>query len=1198
MNSSRPLFAAVMIVKNEEQHLRRCLSSIRQVCDEIIVVDTGSTDATVSIAEQFGAKIFHRVWQNDFAAARNESLSHTNAEWVLYIDADEVVTNADLFPIRDVLNRAHDVAAFGVQLSPMIGWLPYTDFRIWRHDPQIQFVGEIHETTLPDIRRLADERNQQLIPIPLHIQHLGYEQDQTKKSLRNLPLLLQQLEETPRRINIIGQIGRIQQSLGNHDEAEQVLQKAVDIIREDGEKEITDVVAIVSLAQLLLSRGKDSQSLLVEAEELRPDYLVTHLVAAQNHLTHGRFAEAIKHAEILLEKKDSNPTDSRFAYNQSMFSIWPQHVLADSLFALGDYPQAWLAYGDVVVMGLPYAQVRDKIRECEREIQSTTVVTAPHSAQPTDLSDVTFLIPLRIDSGERLRNVIATTNWLVNTFSTNVIVGVADTENMRAILDPRVLVVSIDDNPTFPFHVTRAFNELFQTVNTPIFVHYDTDVLVPEQQLIEAVSLIRNNSADLVLPYDVWVHVPSDEVDTLVTTNDISYASVGYPRSIGIPTGGCVIRTVTNFIAMGMDNEHFIGWSPEDQERLHRAEALGSRISRIPGSLFHLEHPRQINLPFHDPFWQAGNAEYKRLSTLSTDELLDEKTAWPWCSIRYDKVLKSLEASDLTITIPVRIDTPDRLRNLVICTNFLLSHTNARVLVGIGDPSLVEQFLDSRVEIVQLHDPSHLTFHRTRMLNDLARRVDTDFIANLDCDVVIPLAQWDQSLQLLREHNNDLVYPYDGMMMEVPYAYHPWLERADFGSLPSTLQRVMHPTSLGGCVIWRRSSFMRSGMENEHLISWGYDDDERYARAISLGQKITRVDGCIYHLYHQRGVDSSPTNPFVESNRAEFERISHMSSEDLRAEIGKWSWVSQETGDRTRVLVWNDPWHPMSYFAHPDDSTYVVSRSSQDIYNADIIVVPFPVSTPEDLHYIREQISNSQRLVGFCREALTNTAQSDKMSELCDALMTYETSSEIPLPYVSIDEFRTLPSIIPLSCRHNTLVSAWISSALESSGRTHLLHELMTHIQIDSYGHIAKNCALEDDIGIKSKLETISQYRFTLAFENAIATDYVTEKFFQPLLAGSVPIYLGAPNIEDFVPGDNCYINASDFSSMNELATYLTSLSDDDYAAFHEWRQEPLRQRFIELRSIVSTSPFTRLVQWHLQQGHADVGRLAPSLHQ
>lgn len=1200
MNTSRPLLAAVMIVKNEEQHLAHCLSSVRACVDEIIIVDTGSTDNTVAIAEQFGATVFHRVWNNDFAAARNESLTHTNAEWVLYIDADEVLTNVDKFPLRQLLTESSDVAAFGLQISPLIGWMPYTDFRLWRHDPEIKFVGDIHETTLPDIRRLADERGQRLQAIPLHMQHVGYESDQTKKHLRNLPLLERQLKATPRKINIIGQLGRIHMSLGNHHEAEELLQRAVEIIHEDGEKEVTDVVACVSLAQLRLSRGEDVHDLLVEALNLRSDYLVTHLVLAQNHLAQGRYQEALDSAHYLRERTPAEMRDSRYAYNTMMFTIWPQQIIADCHFALGNYEQARLAYGDLATIGFPYAQIRERIRECEEQMWGVATDTKQTLSSIPDLSDVTFLIPLRIDSGERLRNVITTTSWLLEHLDTNVIVGIADVASVQSLLDARVKVIKIDDDPRLPFHVTRIFNELSRHVTTPLFVHYDTDVIIPIEQFLESAEMIRSNQYDVVLPYDTWVSVPSDEIPVLLASEDTGHTPVGFPRSLGDPLGGCVMRSMSNFIDVGMDNEHFIGWTPEDKERIHRAQSFGSRVTRIHGPMFHLEHPRQTPRPYSDPYWQVGHAEFERIQTLTTKELHREVSDWPWRHKDESINENFFEASDLTVTIPVRIDSPDRLRNLITCTNVLATQTNARVIVGIDDPESVRQLIHPRIEVVAIADPAGSVFHRTRILNELARLATTDFIANLDCDIVVPVNQWANSLLQLRADNCELIYPYDGVMMGVPYGYHPWLERADYASIPTTLQYVMHPTSLGGCVIWNHQALLDAGMENEHLISWGFDDDERYARARILGLRVLRVDGCVYHLNHHRGTDSSPANPQLSNNRDEFQRISQMSSDQLRTEIARWSWTSHSTNGETRILIWDDPWHSMSYFCSDHDSTYVVTRSRHDLAIADIIVVPLPVATNEVLRALRQQLSPTQKVVGFCREARMRTAalHDPQITQLCDAFMTYERLSDFPTPYLRHDTFNYLPEIQPLARRRQTLVSAWVSSPDEISGRTRLLEDLMSHISIDSYGHMFRNASLDKDLGAESKIDAIASYRFTLALENTICDDYVTEKFFQPLLVGSVPIYLGATNVEEFAPGSKCFINIKNFSSLGELASYLQSMPDDEYMTFHQWRQEPLRDSFLDLRKLSEKSPFTRLVEWYRQQSHAHVDHQEISVHQ
>ena len=105
----------------------------------------------------------------------------------------------------------------------------------------------------------------------------------------------------------------------------------------------------------------------------------------------------------------------------------------------------------------------------------------------------------------------------------------------------------------------------------------------------------------------------------------------------------------------------------------------------------------------------------------------------------------------------------------------------------------------------------------------------------------------------------------------------------------------------------------------------------------------------------------------------------------------------------------------------------------------------------------------------------------------------------------------------------------------------------------------------------------ISKYKFSIAFENAIAKDYVTEKFFDPLIMGSVPIYLGAPNIEEFAPGDHCYIHVDAFPSVKALADHILELDNDraEYDAYLDWKKLPFRDEFnrkitsIEVNSLI-----------------------------
>ena len=92
----RPTISACLIVKNEEKFLPQCLESIKNAVDEIIIVDTGSTDRTVEIAKSYGAKVYHHPWRNSFSEARNHSLSYATCDWILQIDADESLEQADI----------------------------------------------------------------------------------------------------------------------------------------------------------------------------------------------------------------------------------------------------------------------------------------------------------------------------------------------------------------------------------------------------------------------------------------------------------------------------------------------------------------------------------------------------------------------------------------------------------------------------------------------------------------------------------------------------------------------------------------------------------------------------------------------------------------------------------------------------------------------------------------------------------------------------------------------------------------------------------------------------------------------------------------------------------------------------------------------------------------------------------------------
>ena len=100
--------SACMMVKNEEAFLPRCLESIKDVVDEIIVVDTGSTDRTAEIAKSYGAKVYHHPWENNFSKHRNQSISYATGDWIFILDGDEEVIQWDHHIDDTLRNRQTD----------------------------------------------------------------------------------------------------------------------------------------------------------------------------------------------------------------------------------------------------------------------------------------------------------------------------------------------------------------------------------------------------------------------------------------------------------------------------------------------------------------------------------------------------------------------------------------------------------------------------------------------------------------------------------------------------------------------------------------------------------------------------------------------------------------------------------------------------------------------------------------------------------------------------------------------------------------------------------------------------------------------------------------------------------------------------------------------------------------------------------
>jgi glycosyltransferase involved in cell wall biosynthesis len=187
-----------MIVKNEETFLPGCLECVEDLVDEMVIVDTGSTDHTKEIAQRFGAKVFDFQWQDDFSLARNESLRRTRGDWVLYLDADERIDKSYHEKIRNLISVGK-ADAFLLNLKSKIGTKSNSQYhlvsypRLFRKMKGVGFAGKVHE----QINNSLLAARAKIVQTDIIIDHLGYAQDDEvirEKARRNHRLLLAQVE--------------------------------------------------------------------------------------------------------------------------------------------------------------------------------------------------------------------------------------------------------------------------------------------------------------------------------------------------------------------------------------------------------------------------------------------------------------------------------------------------------------------------------------------------------------------------------------------------------------------------------------------------------------------------------------------------------------------------------------------------------------------------------------------------------------------------------------------------------------------------------------------------------------------------------------------------------------------------------------------------------------------------------------------
>lgn len=236
-----------------------------------------------------------------------------------------------------------------------------------------------------------------------------------------------------------------------------------------------------------------------------------------------------------------------------------------------------------------------------------------HKGKQLDFTDVTFLIPVTIDSKDREENAYIIFDNLLKYFDTTILHG--------------------DPTDNGKFHRTKWLNDNTAKSNTPIVINYDCDILVPPFQLYLAIEELRSGNADMIYPYDGrFARVPRTWVDTINRFGDVGLFGdnefVGCRKGDTASVGGVVCYNKDKFIESGGENEKMISYAPEDVERFYRWNKLGYKVARMKGCCYHIDHVITTNSSTSHPDYKANEAELNYVKSLNFLQLRNYVDSW------------------------------------------------------------------------------------------------------------------------------------------------------------------------------------------------------------------------------------------------------------------------------------------------------------------------------------------------------------------------------------------------------------------------------------------------------------------------------------------------------------------------------------------------------------------------------------------
>lgn len=354
-----------MIVKNEEKFLPMALASIKDLAEQIVVIDTGSTDSTIEIAQNAGAEVIPLPWPGDFAAARNVSLEHATQEWILVLDADEYLAPGTVEAIKHLINRNINLGYESkirnfTKADDIANSTEHYVLRLFPNKSYLRYIGLVHEQLVSTDHNNPLRRSYCPDLLILHAGYLPEVMKAKNKSERNKALLLQAIEKEPMNGFHYFNLARTHQALGSNHEALEAVERCIQISSPEAAYLVPAISQRIALT-LDIHGPLQACGIAMAAPQKcfdNPDYWIVRAGVHQSAGDYQGAIDAYEKAAQFVNQRSKNNTP----FDNSSMTWKPYYGIAQCWSALG-HPETALIFVEQSIKQCPKNAMAKDLKE-------------------------------------------------------------------------------------------------------------------------------------------------------------------------------------------------------------------------------------------------------------------------------------------------------------------------------------------------------------------------------------------------------------------------------------------------------------------------------------------------------------------------------------------------------------------------------------------------------------------------------------------------------------------------------------------------------------------------------------------------------------------------------------------------------------------------------------------------------------------